>query len=157
MKKMILFLAVLQIAAVFGSCRPDGYNAATTAGLIDLWVLESGDITETLDLYYEKGKFRLEMVSRGTEENGVMFDCLCQIQGTDIVEPVTGTYNVRRSYDYGQKWEILTLTPDGEDPIIYSYKMTLSFDKRVLALEGSGVSYYYRVEKEKDSQKEADE
>ena len=131
MKKMILFLAVLQIAAVFGSCRPDGYNAATTAGLIDLWVLESGDITETLDLYYEKGKFR--------------FNWTRQIQGTDIVEPV------------GQKWEILTLTPDGEDPIIYSYKMTLSFDKRVLALEGSGVSYYYRVEKEKDSQKEADE
>lgn len=143
MKKMILFLAVLQIAAVFGSCRPDGYNAATTAGLIDLWVLESGDITETLDLYYEKGKFR--------------FNWTRQIQGTDIVEPVTGTYNVRRSYDYGQKWEILTLTPDGEDPIIYSYKMTLSFDKRVLSLEGSGVSYYYRVEKEKDSQKEADE
>lgn len=143
MKKMILFLAVLQIAAVFGSCRPDGYNAATTAGLIDLWVLESGDITETLDLYYEKGKFR--------------FNWTRQIRGTDIVEPVTGTYNVRRSYDYGQKWEILTLTPDGEDPIIYSYKMTLSFDKRVLALEGSGVSYYYRVEKEKDSQKEADE
>lgn len=143
MKKMILFLAVLQMAAVFGSCRPDGYNAATTAGLIDLWVLESGDITETLDLYYEKGKFR--------------FNWTRQIRGTDIVEPVTGTYNVRRSYDYGQKWEILTLTPDGEDPIIYSYKMTLSFDKRVLALEGSGVSYYYRVEKEKDSQKEADE
>ena len=94
-------------------------------------------------MYYEKGKFR--------------FNWTRQIQGTDIVEPVTGTYNVRRSYDYGQKWEILTLTPDGEDPIIYSYKMTLSFDKRVLALEGSGVSYYYRVEKEKDSQKEADE
>lgn len=31
----------------------------------------------------EKGKFRLEMVSRGTEENGVMFDCLCITEAAD--------------------------------------------------------------------------
>lgn len=137
--------AVVLISAVFAlaSCLPDGFDSATTAGLTDYWVWENGEITETLDLYYEKGKFR--------------FNWTRQIQGADIVEPVSGTYNVRHSYDYGEKWYVLSLTPDGDEPLTYSYKMTLSFDKRVLTLEGSGVSYYYRVEKAKDEESAAGE
>lgn len=127
---------------IFGliSCLPDGYNAATTVSIADYWVLESGEMTETLDLYIEKGK--------------AMFTWTRQIQGVDIVDPVSGTYNVRHAYDYGEKWYILTLIPEGENQTVYSYKMTLSHDKRVLALEGSGISYYYRIEKEKDSETE---
>lgn len=136
--KRVLILGCI----IFGliSCLPDGYNAATTVSIADYWVLESGEMTETLDLYIEKGK--------------AMFTWTRQIQGVDIVDPVSGTYNVRHAYDYGEKWYILTLIPEGENQTVYSYKMTLSHDKRVLALEGSGISYYYRIEKEKDSETE---
>lgn len=136
--KRVLILGCI----IFGliSCLPDGYNAATTVSIADYWVLESGEMTETLDLYIEKGK--------------ACFTWTRQIQGVDIVDPVSGTYNVRHAYDYGEKWYILTLIPEGENQTVYSYKMTLSHDKRVLALEGSGISYYYRIEKEKDSETE---
>ncbi len=137
MKRVLIFICL-----IFGfvSCLPEGYNPATTVGIADYWVLESGEMTETLDLYIEKGK--------------ACFTWTWQIQGVDIVDPVKGHYNVRHSYDYGEKWYVLTLMPEGENQPVYSYKMTLSQDKRVLALEGSGISYYYRIEKEKDSGKE---
>ena len=130
---------------IFGliSCLPEGYNPATTAGITDYWILESGEITETLDLYFEKGRY--------------CFTWTRQIQGVDIVDPVKGYYNVRRVHDYGEKWYVLTLMPEGENQPIYSYKMTLSQDKRVLALEGSGISYYYRVEKEKNAGEDSGE
>lgn len=136
--KRVLILGCIIFCLI--SCLPDGYNAATTVNIADYWVLESGEMTETLDLYIEKGK--------------AMFTWTRQIQGVDIVDPVSGTYNVRHAYDYGEKWYILTLIPEGENQTVYSYKMTLSHDKRVLALEGSGISYYYRIEKEKDSETE---
>lgn len=130
------------LLTIFGliSCLPEGYYPATTAGITDYWILESGEITETLDLYFEKGRY--------------CFTWTRQIQGVDIVDPVKGHYNVRRVNDYGEKWYVLTLMPEGENQPIYSYKMTLSQDKRVLALEGSGISYYYRVEKEKNAGKD---
>lgn len=64
----------------------------------------------------EKGKFRLEMVSRGTEENGVMFDCLCITEAADqekirfkmhkrnVIPTITYEgEKVKYEYHYGEK------------------------------------------------------
>ena len=64
----------------------------------------------------EKGEFRLEMSSRGTEGNGVMFDCLCITEATEqdqvrfkmqkrnMVPSITFEgEKVRYEYHYGEK------------------------------------------------------
>lgn len=131
-KGLIIFSLILGLV----SCLPDGFDPATTVNIKDNWVAETYGTVETLELYTENAKNRFTWSRR--------------IQNTDIVAPVTGSYNVRTTYDYGKKWYILTLWPDGDEGLVLSYKMTLSDDKRVLTLEGRGLTYYYRVEREKE-------
>ena len=127
MKKIF---TVLLMSALF-SCLPEGWDRPTTLNLDDLWVLESGEITETLDL------------------NSGRFTWTRQIEGSDVVEPVTGKYSVKLSGDYGVYWYLLVLTPDDGKQPPYSFKMTLTEDKQLMPLEGSSLSSYYRVQREK--------
>lgn len=129
MKKMIIPI-LLFLSAV--SCLPEGWDTPTKLNLDDLWVLETGEIRETLDL--DSGRFTWTR----------------KIDDVDIVTPVTGEYKVRKSADYGQYWFVLELIPDGEDQPVYSFKMTLTENKQLLTLEGSSLSSYYRVEREKE-------
>lgn len=122
---MLIFLSLI-------SCLPEGWDVPTKFNLDDLWVLETGEIRETLDL--DSGRFTWTRT----------------IDGADIVTPVTGKYNVKKSADYGQYWYVLELIPDGENQPVYSFKMTLTENKQLLTLEGSSLSSYYRVEREKE-------
>lgn len=127
MKKIFAFLF---ISSVLFSCLPEGWDTPTKLNLDDLWVLELGEIVETLDL--DSGRFTW----------------IRQIDGTDVVDPVTGKYSVKLSGDYGVYWYLLVLTPDDENQPSYSFKMTLTEDKQLMTLEGSSLSSYYRVKRE---------
>ena len=127
MKKIFTVLLV----SVLFSCLPEGCDRPTKLNLDDLWVLELGEMTETLDL------------------NSGRFTWTRQIDGADVVEPVTGKYSVKLSGDYGVYWYLLVLTPDDEKQPPYSFKMTLTEDKQLMTLEGSSLSSYYRVKREK--------
>lgn len=133
MKRLIVFL-VISFALL--SCLPDGWDVMTTLNIEDYWIHEDGDVVETLDL--DKRNFIWTK----------------QSSGVDLVTPVKGTYSVRTVYDYGYKWYVLILEPEGDDHMVFSFKATLTEDKRVLTLEGSDIATYYRVEKTKDSDKE---
>lgn len=128
MKKLF---AVFLTSAFLFSCLPDGWDTPTKLNLDDLWVLELGEITETLDL--DSGRFTWTR----------------QIDGVDVVEPVTGKYSVKLSGDYGVYWYLLVLTPEDEKQSPYSFKMTLTENKQLMTLEGSSLSSYYRVQREK--------
>lgn len=136
MKKGLLALLLL---AIF-SCLPDNLTTMTAYNIRDQWVFESGEVVETLDLYIEKAK--------------PTFTWTRKVSGVDVVPPIKGHYSVRAVYDYSQTWSILVLEPEEKDSYIYSFKATLSKDKRVLTLEGNDITTYYRVEKEKETKKE---
>lgn len=66
--------------------------------------------------HLEKGEFHLEMISRGTEENGVMLDCLCiteakeqkqirfQMRKRNVIPNITyDDGKVKYEYHYGEK------------------------------------------------------
>ena len=128
MKKVF---AILIFVSVLFSCLPEGWDRPTKLNLDDLWVLETGEIIETLDL--DSGRFTW---TRKTD-------------GVDVVDPVTGKYSVKLSGDYGVYWYLLVLTPDDENQPPYSFKITLTEDKQLMTLEGSSLSSYYRVKREK--------